>query len=62
MRQPFFIFHKIIHTAQTSRLKTAVPVCAGLVCVAAYMAGSETDLAGKIVGVWFPISAFVMIG
>ena len=33
-----------------------------LVCAAAYMATLETDLAGKIVGVWFPISAFVMIG
>ena len=26
------------------------------------MASCESDLAGKIVGVWFPISAFVMIG
>jgi len=33
-----------------------------LVCIAAYQAGSETDLAGKLLGCWFPISAFVMIG
>ena len=33
-----------------------------LVCLAAFMATVESDLAGKIVGVWFPISAFVMIG
>jgi len=33
-----------------------------LVCLAAYMASVETDLAGKMVGIWFPISAFVMLG
>ena len=33
-----------------------------LVCLAAFMASVESDLAGKIVGIWFPISAFVMIG
>jgi len=33
-----------------------------LVCLAAFMATVESDLAGKIVGIWFPISAFVMIG
>ena len=33
-----------------------------LVCIAAFMAGSETDLAGKLLGCWFPISAFVMCG
>ncbi len=33
-----------------------------LVCLAAFMATVESDLAGKIVGVWFPISAFVMLG
>jgi len=31
-----------------------------LVCLAAFMATCETDLAGKIIGIWFPISAFVM--
>jgi formate/nitrite transporter len=33
-----------------------------LVCLAAYMATLESDLAGKLIGVWFNISAFVMIG
>merc|ERR1712167_476599 len=33
-----------------------------LVCLAAFMATVETDLAGKMVGIWFPISAFVMCG
>merc|ERR1719502_658170 len=33
-----------------------------LVCIAAFMSGSETELAGKLLGAWFPISAFVMIG
>ena len=33
-----------------------------LVCLAAFMATCETDLAGKIIGIWFPISAFVMCG
>jgi len=33
-----------------------------LVCIAAFMSGSETDLSGKLLGAWFPISAFVMIG
>ena len=33
-----------------------------LVCLAAFMAGNESDLVGKMVGIWFPISAFVMIG
>jgi formate/nitrite transporter len=33
-----------------------------LVCIAAFMSGSESDLAGKLLGAWFPISAFVMIG
>lgn len=33
-----------------------------LVCIAAYIASSESDLAGKLLGCWFPISAFVMLG
>jgi formate/nitrite transporter len=33
-----------------------------LVCLAAYMATLETDLAGKLIGIWINISAFVMIG
>jgi len=33
-----------------------------LVCLAAYMATLETDLAGKILGMWPCISGFVMMG
>ena len=37
-------------------------ILANWLWLAAFMATVESDLAGKIVGVWFPISAFVMIG
>ena len=33
-----------------------------LVCLAAYMASLETDLAGKILGLWPRISGFVLMG
>lgn len=33
-----------------------------LVCLAAYMATLETDLGGKIMGIYVCISAFVMCG
>lgn len=33
-----------------------------LVCLAAFMATCESDLSGKILGCWFPISAFVLCG
>lgn len=37
-------------------------LCNWLVCLAVWLAGSADDLAGKMVGIWFPISAFVAIG
>jgi formate/nitrite transporter FocA (FNT family) len=33
-----------------------------MVSLAVFMAGSSNDLAGKLVGCWFPISTFVGIG
>ena len=33
-----------------------------LVCLGAYMGGSETELSGKILGIYIAISAFVMCG
>jgi len=37
-------------------------LCNWLVCMAVWLAGSANDLAGKMVGIWFPISTFVAIG
>jgi formate/nitrite transporter len=37
-------------------------MCNWLVCMAVWLAGSANDLAGKYVGIFFPISTFVAIG
>merc|ERR1712087_293547 len=37
-------------------------LCNWLVCMAVYMASMARDLAGKMVAIWFPISAFVALG
>ena len=37
-------------------------LCNWMVSLAVYIAGASNDLAGKLVGVWFPISTFVAIG
>lgn len=37
-------------------------LCNWLVCMAVYMASGCASLAGKMVAVWFPISAFVALG
>ena len=37
-------------------------MCNWLVCMAVWLAGAANDLAGKMVGIWFPISTFVAIG
>eukprot|EP01025_Chloroclados_australasicus_P013130 TRINITY_DN1623_c0_g5_i1.p2 TRINITY_DN1623_c0_g5~~TRINITY_DN1623_c0_g5_i1.p2 ORF type:complete len:327 (-),score=46.49 TRINITY_DN1623_c0_g5_i1:398-1378(-) len=37
-------------------------ICNWLVCLAIWQASAANDLAGKAVGVWFPISAFVAMG
>jgi len=37
-------------------------LCNWLVCMAVYMASMAKDLPGKIVAIWFPISAFVAMG
>ena len=37
-------------------------LCNWLVCMAVYMASGCVSLAGKMVAVWFPISAFVALG
>jgi formate transporter len=36
--------------------------CNWLVCLAVYLALSSDDIVGKILGIWFPIMAFVTIG
>ena len=33
-----------------------------LVCLAVFLATSASDMTGKMVGIWFPISAFVAMG
>ena len=33
-----------------------------MVCIAVFLCGQAQDMAGKMVGIWFPISAFVAIG
>lgn len=37
-------------------------LCNWLVCMAVYMASFAKDLPGKMVAIWFPISAFVALG
>jgi len=37
-------------------------LCNWLVCMAVYMASFAKDLSGKMVAIWFPISAFVALG
>ena len=37
-------------------------LCNWMVSLAVFMAGASNDLAGKLVGCWFPISTFVGIG
>ena len=37
-------------------------LCNWLVCMAVWMASMAKDLPGKIVAIWFPISAFVALG
>ncbi len=36
--------------------------CNWLVCLAVYLANAAEDVTGKILGIWFPIMAFVCIG
>jgi len=37
-------------------------MCNWLVCLAVFLATQAQDMAGKMVGIWFPISTFVAIG
>lgn len=37
-------------------------LCNWMVSLAVYLSGASNDLAGKLVGIWFPISTFVAIG
>jgi formate/nitrite transporter len=36
--------------------------CNWMVCMAVFLQGQAQDLCGKYLGIWFPISTFVMIG
>jgi formate/nitrite transporter len=55
-----------VAVAKTSlSFKTALVrgvLCNWLVCMAVWMASMAKDLPGKIVAIWFPISAFVAMG
>lgn len=57
--------------AAVAAAKTSLPfktafvrgiLCNWLVCMAVYMASMARDIAGKMVAIWFPISAFVALG
>ena len=37
-------------------------LCNWLVCMAVYMASMARDVTGKMVAIWFPISAFIALG
>lgn len=37
-------------------------MCNWMVCMAVFLSSQAQDMAGKMVGIWFPISAFVMMG
>merc|ERR1719174_2850251 len=36
--------------------------CNWMVCMAVLLCGQAQDMSGKYLGIWFPISTFVMIG
>jgi hypothetical protein len=36
--------------------------CNWMVCMAVFLCGQAQDMTGKYLGIWFPISTFVMIG
>merc|ERR1719171_1348364 len=36
--------------------------CNWMVCMAVFLSSQAQDMAGKMVGIWFPISCFVAIG
>eukprot|EP00929_Paragymnodinium_shiwhaense_P111206 TRINITY_DN7890_c0_g5_i1.p1 TRINITY_DN7890_c0_g5~~TRINITY_DN7890_c0_g5_i1.p1 ORF type:complete len:361 (+),score=58.26 TRINITY_DN7890_c0_g5_i1:103-1185(+) len=36
--------------------------CNWMVCMAVFLCGQAQDMTGKYIGIWFPISTFVMIG
>ena len=36
--------------------------CHWMVCMAVFLSGQAQDMSGKYLGIWFPISTFVMIG
>jgi len=37
-------------------------MCNWMVCMAVFLSSQAQDMTGKMVGIWFPISAFVMMG
>jgi formate/nitrite transporter len=55
-----------VATAKTSHSFTVALIrgilCNWLVCMAVYLASMAKDTAGKMVAIWFPISAFVALG
>ncbi|MBP5314052.1 MAG: formate/nitrite transporter family protein [Eggerthellaceae bacterium] len=60
-----------VYTAKIAAAKASLPwinafvlgiFCNILVCIAVYIAGCAQDIAGKILGIFFPICAFVTAG
>lgn len=49
-------------TASFGKTFVKAILCNWMVSIAVFLSGASNDLAGKLVGVWFPISTFVAIG
>jgi len=49
-------------SAGVGKLFIKAILCNWMVSLAVFLSGASNDLAGKLVGVWFPISTFVAIG
>jgi len=46
----------------TMQILVKATLCNWMVSLALYLSGAASDLTGKLVGIWFPISTFVAIG
>ncbi|KHD86110.1 formate/nitrite transporter family protein [Heyndrickxia ginsengihumi] len=60
--------HKTVSIAHTKLHESFIQIlisaigCNWLVCLAIWLAYSTDDFVGKVIGIWFPIMAFVAIG
>ena len=53
---------KTVHSLTWSQVFWRAIGCNWLVCLAVYLAIASDDIIGKILGIWFPIMAFVTMG